>query len=180
MKYKLITLLFLFFAVVCSAQKKKDAPKDKAKETINEVSDSLIEVIDADFELQVNYYDDGAKMAEGRYSRVGLWKFYHPNGNVELEGKYSDNKKDSIWTHYDIDGYKMTNGTLVKGVKDGLWTMWFPTGKKRYELLFKSGKLDGKVEGWYDTGTLCKEEYYTEGVKIGIWNSNFQTPFQLR
>lgn len=53
------------------------------------------------------------------YIKNGPYTFYHENGNAQVTGFYSSEKKDSLWRYYDPKGtllktekYKM--GQLVK------------------------------------------------------------------
>ncbi|MFZ9847167.1 MAG: toxin-antitoxin system YwqK family antitoxin [Flavobacteriales bacterium] len=147
----------------------KPAAKEQERETTKEIGDSLLDVIDNEFETATTYHDDGAKKSEGKILRFGKWTYFHPNGKVELEGNFKANKKDSIWLRFDEEGNKLVSGNFSNGVKNGLWTIYFPNGKKHYEVTFVNGKLNGKVQAWHETGILFKEEAYVNGSKEGLF-----------
>ena len=86
MRYKFLILIAIFLSVSLNAQKggkkKKEKKKDE-RETPAEIGDSLLDIIDEEFETLIEYYDDGTKLKEGKYLRLGEWKYYHPNGDLD-------------------------------------------------------------------------------------------------
>lgn len=52
-----------------------------------------------------NYYDNGSLMNEGQMKdglATGIWKFYDPNGNLNLVGEYVHGKRNGRWLKGDL------------------------------------------------------------------------------
>lgn len=45
---------------------------------------------------------------DGKYINNGLYREWHPNGRLALEGYYKMGKKDGVWTEYDPTGHKVS------------------------------------------------------------------------
>lgn len=68
-------------------------------------------------------YADGTKAGEGRYEEgqtAGIWRGWHPNGQLSMEGKYVFGKKEGKWTWWDNEGRisrqaRYTQGLEVEG-----------------------------------------------------------------
>ncbi|MFL5812638.1 MAG: toxin-antitoxin system YwqK family antitoxin, partial [Bdellovibrionia bacterium] len=52
---------------------------------------------------------------DGKYVNNGLYREWHPNGKLALEGFYKMGKKDGQWTEYDPTGHKVSTKYFEEG-----------------------------------------------------------------
>jgi antitoxin component YwqK of YwqJK toxin-antitoxin module len=148
----------------------------------------------------VEYRTGGEKKhSEGNFKddkRDGVWKYYHPNGQVAKEVNYVDGKLDGQWTQFNEDGSKEVDVSYKSGARDGMWTFYskpekdkkqtivmtqnfskgilsgqmiqyYPNGQKAYESTLKAGHLEGMETRWYPKGAKRSETNYRKGVPDG-------------
>ena len=79
------------------------------------------------------YYPNGkikavSMMSEnGKFSRA---KMYHRNGRLMAEGKFVEQKKDSIWNYYsEYDGILLSTEIYKDQLKSGVWKNFLPGWK---------------------------------------------------
>ena len=90
------------------------------------------EYIDGKLNGQViEYFDDGALAAEKEYKnglRNGIWKQYYYK--IWIDGKYKNDKKDSIWSYYDTIGNLTAKGSYLDDLKNGSWIYYYNNHKE--------------------------------------------------
>ncbi len=87
--------------------------------------------------------DDFNHTVEGL--KVGLWRTYHPNGQLKREGAY------------------------VLGKKEGTHKEWSDTGILLVEEIYKNGKGNGLTQWFHEGGHLAGEGQMVDGVRQGPW-----------
>ena len=95
------------------------------------------------------FYELGDHKEEGEYKgdrRVGVWKHYYSNGNLNFEGKYTDGLPDEKHVYYYANGKKMVEGKYVMGEKEGEWKHYNSAGEIVVEIKYKNG-IEKKVDG---------------------------------
>ena len=100
------------------------------------------------------YYDDGGLKAVSKFEKnesISYTVFYHPNGKIMANGKFINEKKDSIWNFY-----RQSDELLVS--KDNYF----------------DGKIHGKSISYYPNGIIAEIINYNEGIKQGAWVKYFQ------
>lgn len=125
---------------------------------------------------------------------VGYATIFYMTGKKQAQGKYINEKKDSIWTFYDDMGQLLSLETYKDGKKEGKSLVYFQNGEIADEKLFKNdiqhgpfkqffegkkvrgegtyveGKLVGKNSYYYPNGTIAATGYYNDkGNKYGVW-----------
>jgi antitoxin component YwqK of YwqJK toxin-antitoxin module len=85
--------------------------------------------------------------------KAGPYVEYYENGNIKLEGTYSD-----------------------KGVKNGLWKEYYETGKLKCSRNYKRDYLIGEYREFFEDGTLKIEGNYSpfQTKKEGTWKEYFE------
>ncbi|HRY31527.1 MAG TPA: hypothetical protein P5531_01005 [Bacteroidales bacterium] len=122
------------------------------------------------------FYDDGRKKAEGRYKdgkRIGYWKFYYWNGNLEEEGNFDQRgRADGDWKWYHETGTVLREMAFTNGREDGLMTEYSEDGK----VIARGEYLDGLEQGkWiYDYGDHREEGTYLNGQRDGEWQYYYE------
>lgn len=142
------------------------------------------------------YYPTGEKKAVSTFSKNGTvsrTKMYTVGGKVMGEGKFLNEKKDSLWKFYDEDGGLLSEENYVNGLKDGkskvfytngqlaeerTWKMgvlngprisYFEGGQVKYKGQYVNGKVEGKVTFYHSSGKVDAEGKYVNDLKDGAW-----------
>jgi antitoxin component YwqK of YwqJK toxin-antitoxin module len=63
-----------------------------------------------------------------RWIRHGLFRAYHPNGNLASEGSYIDGQENGLWRDYHDNGHLAAEGEYLDGVETGEWVYWSADG----------------------------------------------------
>ena len=142
------------------------------------------------------YYDSGIPWSISVFSKNGnvvRTKMFDAGGKLTGEGKYVNEKKDSVWKFYNQDGKLLSDEVYVLGVKNGTARVYYAKGQISEEKNWKNGVLEGpckkyfetgqikysggyiknKVEGkvvyYYGTGKIDAEGMYVNDLKNGPW-----------
>jgi antitoxin component YwqK of YwqJK toxin-antitoxin module len=115
-----------------------------------------------------DFYPDGKVQAEGSYNdnrRSGLWKFYASTGNVIQTGSYNNGRPDGLCTEYSINGDIISQGQYSDGEKNGDWK--FQAGDNTEEGKYIIGLKDGQWKSYYSNGNLKFKGIYNQGNPDG-------------
>ncbi|MGB0167062.1 MAG: toxin-antitoxin system YwqK family antitoxin, partial [Luteibaculum sp.] len=112
-------------------------------------------------------------IAEGNQNelgqKIGLWKYYWPNGNLESTGYYKAGRKDGSWKYYFESGELEQEGFWKNDKPDKEWIWYFKDGKQRCIMHFEDGKEDGDYIEYDQYNYVVAEGKYSEGYKVGEW-----------
>lgn len=101
----------------------------------------------------------------------GLSKVYHPNGELNMEGRYKEGVKIGHWKVYS----KTTPYLESQGLKGFLFLeIDFKNDYSQDEFnAIQDNKLDGLKDGWYKryyaNGKIDEEGLYRNNEKVGVW-----------
>ena len=143
------------------------------------------------------YYNDGGLKAVSKFQKNGSISytvFYHPNGKIMADGKFIDEKKDSIWNfhresdellvskdnYFDgkIHGESISyypNGIIAEiinyneGIKQGTWVKYFQDGSIQLEGNYFKDDIEGKYRIYYPDEILKTSGEYKKSLKHGEW-----------
>lgn len=145
------------------------------------------------------FYDTGIPWSISVFSqngKVARTKMFDAGGKLVGEGKYVNEKKDSLWKFYNQDGKLLSDETYINGVKNGVVKVYYPSGQVSEEKTWKSDQLNGpckkyfesgqikysgnyvnnKVEGnvvfYHSSGKVDAEGMYVNDLKNGPWKYN--------
>ncbi|MCP2042573.1 energy transducer TonB [Pontibacter sp. HSC-36F09] len=117
-----------------------------------------------------DYYADNTVMAKGYYNaqgkKWGKWVFYHPNGQVDCEGNFSENVPTGNWKFWSASGTPLADVTL-NGEEMRVNNLWSETGNQ----LVKDGQGEYKAPfaAANGKGTSILEGMFVDGYKTGWW-----------
>ncbi len=119
------------------------------------------------------YNDNGLLLSEGIVdeagNRNGKWKDLYPNGKVEAEGQFSDNRRTGQWKFYNDSSKIEQTGSFNNDRPDGVWNWYYNDGKLLKEEEYFQGQRDGSSTEYSDTGEIIAQGQYAEGEKNGPW-----------
>ena len=133
------------------------------------------------------FYGDGKQKAVSVFSNNGVTthtKTFHHDGNLMAEGKYVDQKKDSIWHYYSqYDGILLSEEIYENKIKKGVWRTFYPEQKVAEEMSYFADQKHGPWVQYYTDGSIkMKGQYkndgkietkgvYSNSLKEGIWQT---------
>jgi len=112
-----------------------------------------------------HYYFSGVLKATTKYSPDGIvarTKTFHENSQPMAEGKYINQKKDSVWRYFsDVDGKLISDETYKKGELQGISTIYYPeNGKVAKSIEYKDGLKNGELRKYFPEGGIMTEGTY--------------------
>lgn len=145
----------------------------------------------------IYFYETGVTKAITVFSqngKVAQTQHFNEAGKVVGEGKYINQKKDSLWKFYDVEGKLLSeeiyldgiknggckvyyrNGQLsedkiwVNGFADGVCSKYFEDGTIKFKGQFLKDKATGKTTYYFPSGQISVEGFYKDDFKEGPWN----------
>lgn len=118
---------------------------------------------------------------EGNYKNGLLtdkWIYYYPDGKIEQEGYFANDKPDKEWVWYYPNGIKKREEIYISGNREGDYFEYDSIGN-----IILSGKYfdDEKNEEWlYNVGDITEKGAYNLGEKTEIWNYYYKETGELR
>lgn len=144
----------------------------------------------------IYFYDTGIPWSISVFSKNGTVaraKMFDAGGKLTGEGKFINQKKDSVWKFYDQEGKLLSDEVYLNGVRNGATKVYYSNGQIAEEKVWKNGVLEGpckkyfvsgqlkysggyvknKVEGkviyYYASGKIDAEGVYVNDLKNGLW-----------
>jgi len=119
------------------------------------------------------YNDNGLLLSEGIIdeagNRNGRWKDLFPDGKVQAEGTFTDNRRTGLWKFYNNEGKVEQTGYYNNGRPDGIWKWYYSNGALLREEEYFQGQRDGAFTEYSVDGGIITQGQYTDGEKNGEW-----------
>ncbi len=123
------------------------------------------------------FYDDGTLKAEMNYRPSGevyAKLYYFGRGQVMMaEGRYLDQKKDSVWRSYDEVGKLKGVDTYVNDKRNGRSVIYHPNGAVSEETTYVDDERHGTWKQFYPSGTLMASGTFENGERVGEYLKNY-------
>jgi antitoxin component YwqK of YwqJK toxin-antitoxin module len=103
------------------------------------------------------YYDNGTPWSVSLFSQNGTithTKMFDAGGKLMGEGKYVNQKKDSVWKYYNPEGKLISDENYILGVKNGMSHVYYASGGIVEEKQWKEGKLHGPCKKYFENGQI--------------------------
>ena len=117
------------------------------------------------------YYPNGTVKAISHIYNNGTearTKTFHPNGKLMAEGKYLNEKKDSIWHYYsEFDGILLSEEIYDRGMKTGKWRTFYPDGSVAEVFTYVDDKKHGPWRQYFTNGSVKLKATYIHGKLEG-------------
>ncbi|MBU8891178.1 MAG: hypothetical protein KOO66_00245 [Bacteroidales bacterium] len=103
---------------------------------------------------------------------TGFWKSYYITGILKSEGKWTNNRLDSIWVFYDQLGDTIEKINYYQGKKNGFHYRFFKSDdyKNRFSSkeLYVNGQRNDKSYFYYENGIIKKVIPFLNDKKQGV------------
>lgn len=106
---------------------------------------------------------------------VSYSKTFYKDGKLASQGKFIDQKKDSVWLFFNESGNLVSRETFSKDVRNGKALFYNSDSVLTLEQNFSAGKLNGKYISFFKNGKVETEENYVNGEKMGLYKAYFST-----
>jgi antitoxin component YwqK of YwqJK toxin-antitoxin module len=109
---------------------------------------------------------DGAQ----KFVKTGLWRWWHPNGELEREGVFSEDQAHGPWREYNRQGKLTLSGQYEHGDRVGVWRGYYPEGQLQYQGHFNAnGGEEGEWITYHQGNQIESRGVYTNGLREGLW-----------
>ncbi len=119
----------------------------------------------------IRYDENGNLKAVMHHAKNGSSvqaELYFPNGEIAAEGKYENEKKDSLWEYYSYyTGTLSYEERYNRGLKEGVSKKYYPDGQVSESIHWKQGTKSGPWKQFYQDGTIRLTASYTDGKLNG-------------
>ncbi len=124
------------------------------------------------------YYISGALNSITDYSSDGIiahTKTFHENSLPMAEGKYINQKKDSVWLYFsELDGKLISEETYKKGELNGLSKTFYPdSGNIAESIEYKNGIKQGELRKYFPEGNIMTKGTYKDDLLEGDFTLYF-------
>lgn len=123
--------------------------------------------------LYVQFYSLNGKIkTEGILKvrkRVGVWKYFYPDGILMSEENYDDGKLHGELVVYYKDGQVTELSLYKEGLLEGVSSKYSSKGVLIEEVTYKKGKLNGLAKYFELNGNLKEKGHYKDGKRVGHW-----------
>ena len=92
---------------------------------------------------------------------------YHLSKLIASEGKFIEQKKDSIWKFYSEEGFLICKEYYKNDKKNGLSVNFYPSGQIFNEVTYKDDLKNGKSIEYYENGKTKSEGNWVNGQQEG-------------
>jgi antitoxin component YwqK of YwqJK toxin-antitoxin module len=117
-----------------------------------------------------NYYDEGDSLQSIRvYSNDGQSAYAHlfyTTGALWAEGKYVNEKRDSIWKFYDEVQRLVLKNQYKDGKREGKSVIFYKSGNTLEVKNWKNDMEEGPFQQYFDEGGLKEEGTYLHGKLV--------------
>ncbi len=121
-----------------------------------------------------NYYETGKLTSQGKYinqKKDSVWTFYDEEGNLLSTETYQNDLKNGVAKVYHKNGTVSLEQNFANGIHHGQSIIYFDNGVKRAEDSYENGKLHGESKTYGLKGNVVEVGGYKLGNKEGIWTS---------
>lgn len=112
---------------------------------------------------------DGNIIIEGDFTdnkRTGEWKWFWPNEELQAYGTMVDSTFHGMWNYYHDDGTKDCVGEFNTGKRTATWKFyWKGSENLKKEGIYENDLMLGKWKYYDENGTPLREEEYINGIK---------------
>jgi len=98
---------------------------------------------------------------------VGYATVFYMTGKKQAQGKYVNEKKDSVWTFYDELGKLLSTEEYKDGKKEGKSLIYYPNGEISEERNFKNDLNHGVFKQFFEGKKVKAEGTYVDGKQVG-------------
>ena len=115
----------------------------------------------------------GLKDSQDALSHIDVKRYYFPNGNLEYEAEFINEKLDGTSRVWLEDGTLLSVSEYINGQPHGVWKTFHSNEKLKYETTYFHSRKHGYERYYYENGQLKSEQKFSYGkseTEIVRWN----------
>jgi len=115
-------------------------------------------------DLHLEHFTSGARRAEGPLvagRRDGLWRTWHPSGQLAEEALYQDGHRHGPFRAWHADGALWSDGEYVHGRLHREWRCYWPSGVLAIAGSYEAGRAVGLWTYTDQRGELLRQVDHT-------------------
>ena len=94
---------------------------------------------------------------------INVERSYFPNGNIEYEVEYINNKLDGVSRVWLEDGTLISESEYNNGQPHGIWMQYHPNGSIKHKFHYEYGKKNGDEKWYYENAQIKSEQKFIHG-----------------
>ncbi|MGY6558028.1 MAG: toxin-antitoxin system YwqK family antitoxin [Nitritalea sp.] len=118
------------------------------------------------------FHANGNPSVTGEFSesgmRTGLWRNFHPEGQLYSIGEYRNNVKTGNWKYFNRIGILVAEGEYLLGSENGQWVYYYDGGQLKSIGSYRLGNEHGTWGLFYDNKQLTQEEFWSNGRLMNV------------
>ena len=99
--------------------------------------------------------------------KIAYAQVFYMTGKKQAQGKYINEKKDSVWTFYDESGKRLSIEGYKEGMREGKSIIYYPNGEISDEKNYKNDLKNGVFKQYFDDKKLKAEGSYINDKLVG-------------
>jgi len=120
-------------------------------------------VYEKKLQMKGTYKDSAAKIKHGEFTS------YYPDGYLQSQGSYINNKANGLWVDYYANGSMKDSSNYILGIKRGVSLSWHYNGFIS-DSTVTNADGSGVAVQWFDNGTVSSAGRLAAGGKLnGKW-----------
>lgn len=119
-----------------------------------------------------HFFPGGILMAEGKYvneKRDSVWKFYNAPNALVSEESFKEGKKHGYEKNYNGKGKLVEEKNWKDSLLNGVWRKFYEDGAVQQEGNYIAGKLEGEMKFFYPDKIVAVSGTYLRSLKQGKW-----------
>lgn len=119
-----------------------------------------------------HYFPDNILMAEGKYvneKRDSIWRFYNAPNALVSEESFKNGKKDGFEKNFNGKGKLIEERNWKDSILNGPWKKYYEDGGLQQEGMYKTGQLEGDMKFFYPGNVVAVAGPYVRSLKHGKW-----------
>ena len=115
----------------------------------------------------------GLKDSPDTLPHIDIKRSYFPNGNLEYEAEFINEKLDGTSRVWSEDGTLLSVSEYSNGQPHGVWKTFHSNEKLKYETTYFHSQKHGYERWYYENGQLKSEQKFNYGkleTEIVRWN----------
>jgi len=107
--------------------------------------------------------------------QIDVERSYFPNGNLEYEAEFINEKLDGTSRVWSEDGTLISESEYSNGQPHGEWKTFHPNGRLKYETTYFHSQKHGYEKWHYNNGQVKSEQNFNFGkaeTEIIRWDSD--------
>lgn len=119
--------------------------------------------------VETKYAANGSKAWEGSWKngkKSGTWRCFYADGQIKSQTTFGGARQVATMTFWHPNGQVSLQGPAIDGVRQGRWRIWHKDGSLAEEGDFVGSVREGTWKVYSDDGKFVTEVVYSKNVRV--------------